>query len=76
MVAQCANPKCTAEFHSLKRGRLFVGEAQGARFGRSQHYWLCEECCRSMTIIIDRHGMRVVSLHHGRRESVHRQKAS
>jgi len=59
MVDKCANPACCATFHRFGEGRLFIKEVEGApRNGREhsrQLYccWLCDSCCRTMTIIIE-----------------------
>jgi len=59
MVEKCANPGCYASFHRLGEGRLFIKEVEGTpRNGREHsrrlcYGWLCESCCRTMTIIIE-----------------------
>ena len=71
MLAKCANPQCTAGFHSLRHGRLYVLDARPrglgeSRTGRSdrqgdslEYFWLCERCCKSMRVAVDR-GQRVL----------------
>ena len=69
MVAKCANPNCTNEFHYLRNGRLFIVEVdENSRLTalgpqpvgdrkkahRIEHYWLCDECAPSLTLAIDR----------------------
>ncbi len=65
MVEKCANPACSAIFRSLRDGRVFVTEVetdyQSSASGRArkrQYFWLCNSCCRTMTIIADK-GKRV-----------------
>jgi len=59
MVEKCANPACCVSFHRLGEGRLFIKEVEGApRNGRAHsrqlcYSWLCDSCCRTMTIIIE-----------------------
>ena len=59
MVEKCANPACRVSFHRLGEGRLFIKEVEGApRNGRAHsrqlwYFWLCDSCCRTMTIIIE-----------------------
>lgn len=60
MVEKCANPSCSATFHRLGEGRLFVKEVEGAsRDGRGRsrqlcYCWLCDSCRRTMTIVTER----------------------
>ena len=61
MVDKCANPACTATFHRLSDGRLFVKEvpadfsSNGNGLTRQLHcFWLCNSCCRTMTVITER----------------------
>jgi hypothetical protein len=49
MVAKCANPKCSSQFHYLHLGKLFVIESGGEEH-RLNYYWLCEKCCGMLTI--------------------------
>lgn len=65
MLTKCANPRCSAEFYSLRHGRLFVFDAQPPRTQtvaahvlsrqpeRLEYFWLCEGCCKSMQITLD-----------------------
>lgn len=70
MLNKCASPACSATFHSLRDGRVFVKEVEsGARVdgeghSRQLHYfWLCKSCCRSMTVIVENgKGVKVVPL--------------
>ena len=57
MLEKCANPACSAIFRRLRDGRVFVIEVESSASGFShqrQHYWLCNSCCRSMTVIVDK----------------------
>jgi hypothetical protein len=65
MVAKCANPACFATFHSLRDGRVFVTECEtdypsdaSERVRQRQYFWLCNSCCRTMTVTVER-GKRV-----------------
>lgn len=65
MVEKCANPACSATFRRLGDGRLFVKEvpvdspSDGKGLSRQlQYFWLCNSCCRSMTVTDDK-GKRV-----------------
>jgi hypothetical protein len=70
MVTKCANPACSAPFHSLRQGRVFVMEVEGAPqsggSGRSRqphYFWLCHSCCRTMTVIAEKgQGIKVAPM--------------
>jgi hypothetical protein len=73
MVAKCVNPYCNRPFRYLGQGKLFVTEypptlASGINLrGRTrEHFWLCDECARIMTIAVRReHGgvlVRILNL--------------
>lgn len=61
MLDKCANPGCTAVLHRLRDGRLFAFDPQRLR-GRTeglhlvprssgnQYHWLCNECCKTLTL--------------------------
>ena len=57
MLDKGANPACSAIFRRLREGRVFVIEVEISASGSShqrQHFWLCNSCCRSMTVIVDK----------------------
>ena len=65
MLDRCANPACSATFRSLRDGRMFVTEFEADNWSSAsrparqrQYFWLCESCCRTMTIIAEK-GKRV-----------------
>lgn len=75
MLTKCANPQCTEEFYSLRHGRLFVLDVQpppsresaagcaSRQRERLEYFWLCDGCCKSMRVGIDRdHRVLVTSL--------------
>lgn len=78
MVGTCANPACSARFHTLRRGKLFVVEATADSepiipteskpvFApipqRILYFWLCEACVKTMRVVFDRRsGVRVEAL--------------
>jgi len=70
MLDKCANPACSAIFLRLRDGKLFVTEVEvddnscvGTHRRQLEYFWLCNCCCRSMTITVKK-GKRaqVVSL--------------
>ena len=70
MLEKCANAGCSAKLQRLHEGRVFIREIEvdptsdAKKHSRQLHYyWLCNSCCRTMTIISDRgKGIRVVPL--------------
>ena len=63
MLSECANPQCSAEFRTLRKGRLVVlhlrqpvlkgifAEAE-ADVKDFEPFWLCEECCERFTLLV------------------------
>ncbi len=70
MVQKCANPGCSSRFRSLRQGRVFVKEVESnpdgsnkRRLRHLEYFWLCDSCCRSMTVIAEKgNGVRVAPL--------------
>ncbi len=70
MVAKCVNPYCNRPFRHLDHGRLFVTEYPptfpGLHARKREHFWLCEECSKTMTVAIrhehDRAAVRIINL--------------
>lgn len=69
MLTNCAAPGCSATFHYLHQGRVFVfepgkpGKAQPADPAdpapasvEPRYAWLCEECSRKFIVASDDHG--------------------
>ena len=68
MLAKCANPICGAHFRYLSQGRVFnvplpgTGPFNGTEDTRKwcayphrvEHFWLCAECLRTMTLELRR----------------------
>jgi hypothetical protein len=55
MVAKCANTRCSAGFHRLLEGKVFVGEVRASPDAhRERRYaWLCDKCSERMTVVFD-----------------------
>ncbi len=62
MAARCGNPACSARFHNLHGGKLFLlatrKEPSAAEPPMStpvrrqvQYVWLCESCAQTMRIV-------------------------
>jgi hypothetical protein len=51
MLSKCANPSCRASFRYLHEGKLFRIELASER--KYEHFWLCPDCCRTMTLAVD-----------------------
>ena len=67
MVSNCANPKCARPLHYLREGKIFIFDSAdriepktGKRSHRLEHYWLCGDCCRILTLEQSPDGVRVV----------------
>jgi len=73
MVDKCVNPFCNRPFRYLGRGKLFVvefpqrlAERRHHVAGRREHFWLCDECARTMTVAVRREfdsiSIRIINL--------------
>ncbi len=70
MLSKCANPTCSATFRYLREGKILLVESVPANPGnlaadcapRREHFWLCDSCSKTLTIISDPSGTSVVSL--------------
>jgi len=72
MVSKCANPACHASFRYLHEGRLFnvfdaiPGAAQRpAHASRTELYWLCGECVKTIRIVLREGRVLTRPLHPG-----------
>lgn len=80
MTSKCVNPYCHRPFVSEDEGKLFVTEypptlesGLSLHVRTREHFWLCRECAKTMTIAIRReHGriaIRIINLSpNGRRK--------
>jgi hypothetical protein len=54
MLANCANPLCSATFHRSAEGKLFrlgIDAALGSsKASRVEYFWLCHRCSSVMTL--------------------------
>ena len=62
MLSKCANPDCGATFHYLGEGKLYeirydaqpkTPQAFKRAAGRSERFWLCDQCSNLMTLAVD-----------------------
>lgn len=66
MLDKCANPNCYSPFLKFRDGKLFALHIEacssaGIHARRTKHFWLCSQCCLTMTVVPDGHeGIRVV----------------
>ncbi len=59
MVSKCANPECSERFLFLHQGKLFqlmptpeVAATQQDFFPVfHERFWLCDKCCKTMTVV-------------------------
>jgi hypothetical protein len=60
MVSKCANPSCDTPFRYFRGGMLFVFEPHERSSSdlilSIEHFWLCECCAPSMTLVVDAGG--------------------
>ena len=70
MVSKCANPACFERFLYLHQGKIFhltptpELEVVGEGFAPSlyERFWLCDKCCRQMTLVWGGTAARLVPL--------------
>jgi hypothetical protein len=70
MLSKCANPACSEEFLYLHQGKLFqltptpkVRAVRGATIPLLyERFWLCEKCCKQMTLVWGGAGPKLVPL--------------
>lgn len=67
MVSNCANPLCGKPLVYLRDGQIYIfdvssgpPDVKGRRQRRLEHYWLCGACSKTMTLVNDTQGVRVV----------------
>jgi hypothetical protein len=67
MLSKCANPECFEQFRYLHQGKIFLlTPSQDLQATESQselleeRFWLCDRCCKEMTIVWDGTKARVV----------------
>jgi hypothetical protein len=62
MLSKCANPDCTKTLRYLREGKVFKIDSAGKKTPRKvEHFWLCGDCSRTMTLIDDRgSGMQIL----------------
>jgi hypothetical protein len=71
MVSKCANPACSQRFLYLHQGKIFQLtptpelEAVGGGFSPSlyERFWLCDKCCKEMTLVWGGNEPKLVPLH-------------
>ena len=52
MVSQCANPECLRELRYLRDGKIYAFAVSAGNGSKAlEHFWLCGECSKSMTLI-------------------------
>jgi hypothetical protein len=73
MLHKCANSACQTSFRKLTEGKLFLVETgeldlvqpqadwERASHRRIEHYWLCDQCASSLTLVYER-GRGVVAI--------------
>jgi len=58
VLSKCANPVCLARFRYLHEGRIFnvetgtvPAEGHGPHIHKIEHFWLCERCAQTLSIV-------------------------
>jgi hypothetical protein len=77
MLHKCANPACSTLFRRITEGKLFLVQMhpqdsprlksdrpiyKRTVLRRVEHYWLCDECSRHLTLVVEPEGMATVPL--------------
>ncbi len=67
MLTKCVNPACPKPLRYLRDGRIFHVERAGPlpdggkQSHNVEHFWLCGDCCQTMTVLFDpESGVQVV----------------
>lgn len=70
MLSKCANPACSARLHYLRDGRIFKIETtrissgrKGSPARRIEHFWLCEQCAQTFTVVMEHGAVTTRPLH-------------
>lgn len=71
MVSKCANPACSERFLYLHQGKIFqltpIPEIEAVAGGFSaslyERFWLCDKCCKEMTLVWGGNEPKLVPLH-------------
>jgi len=66
MLHKCVNPACSVPFLRMTEGKLFVVQMPSQRVSNArglnqrksalrkvEHYWMCDNCARELTIFFD-----------------------
>jgi len=60
VLSKCANPACLACFHYLHQGRIFnietgtvASDRNSSALRKVEHFWLCERCARTLTVVLE-----------------------
>jgi hypothetical protein len=75
MLSKCANAACMARFHYLHEGRIFnletgtaSSESTRPPTRRIEHFWLCQSCARTLTLVLENGAVTTRALPRGRGE--------
>ena len=81
MLSKCANPACSARLHYLHEGRIFKLETnaissdrKGSPARRVEHFWLCERCAQTLTVVMENGAVTTRPLHRQLAKSVSQEK--
>jgi hypothetical protein len=81
VLSKCANPACLARLHYLHEGRIFKLETstislarKGSPGHRIEHFWLCERCAQTLTVVMENGVVTTRPLHLQLAKSVSQEK--
>ena len=82
MLSKCANPACLARFHYLHQGRIFKIETGAVSSDttaspprRIEHFWLCERCVQTLTVVLENGAVTTRPLHRELSEGMPQEKS-
>ena len=70
MLSKCANPECNEQFRYLHQGKLFhlsptpeiQAQSDESYEALYERFWLCDQCCKRMSVVWDGTQAAIVSL--------------
>ncbi len=81
MLSKCANPACLARFHYLHEGRIYnvetgtvASDRNSSAIRKIEHFWLCERCAQTLTVVLEGGAVTTRPLRRGRAERAGQEK--
>jgi hypothetical protein len=83
VLSKCANPTCLARFHYLHEGRIFnietgavSSDGNGSPPRRIEHFWLCQLCAQTFTVVLENGVVTARPLHQELAEGAPQEKST